>query len=136
MAKKKDAGADKKASGRPKAPAREQAKRAPELAAVGRSARKEVPRSQLGAWVAPADRRDPVDVLAEQSVGRLEDLVPLRYARMSASAFTFYRGAAALMANDLGTQAQHRADRATGRGRAPGQLRRLTPPRSGRWSST
>ena len=71
---------------------------------MGRSARKEVPRSQLGAWVAPEDRRDPVAVLVEQSVGRLEDLVPLRYARMSASAFTFYRGAAALMANDLGTQ--------------------------------
>ena len=111
--------------GRPKASPAAQAKRAPELAAVGRSVRKEIPRSQLGTWVAPADRRDPVDVLAEQSVGRLEDLVPLRYARMSASAFTFYRGAAALMANDLGTQAQHRADRAAGRRRAPGQLRRL-----------
>ena len=106
MAKKKDVGPEKKAKAGPKAPPATPAKRAPELAAVGRSVRKEIPRSQLGTWVAPADRRDPVDVLVEQSVGRLEDLVPLRYARMSASAFTFYRGAAALMANDLGTQAR------------------------------
>ena len=106
MAKKKDAGPEKKAKAGPKAPPATAAKRAPELAAVGRSVRKEIPRSQLGTWVAPVDRRDPVDVLVEQSVGRLEDLVPLRYARMSASAFTFYRGAAALMANDLGTQAR------------------------------
>ena len=102
---KKDAGRDKPPSPRPTSPPGVQQNRSPELAALGRSARKEVSRSQLGAWVAPEDRRDPVDVLVEQSVGRLEDLVPLRYARMSASAFTFYRGAAALMANDLGTQA-------------------------------
>ncbi len=108
MAKHKGApgGPEKKAKDRPKTVLEGSAKRAPELAAVGRSARKEVPRSQLGVWVAPEDRRDPVEVLVEQSVGRLEDLVPLRYARMSASAFTFYRGAAALMANDLGTQAR------------------------------
>jgi uncharacterized protein (DUF2252 family) len=77
---------------------------APELLAAGKSVRKEVPRSQLGAWVASEDRRDPVALLEEQAQGRLQDLVPLRYARMAASAFTFYRGAAALMANDLGTQ--------------------------------
>jgi len=80
------------------------AKRAPELAAAGKSARKEVPRSALGAWTAPVDRQDPVAVLEGQAVGRLQDLIPLRHARMSASAFTFYRGAAALMANDLGSQ--------------------------------
>jgi uncharacterized protein (DUF2252 family) len=80
------------------------AKRAPDLAAVGKSARKEVPRSALGAWIAPADRLDPVALLEGQAQGRLQDLIPLRYARMSASAFTFYRGAAALMANDLGSQ--------------------------------
>ena len=106
MGTKKDEGPEKKAKVGPKAPPATQAERAPESAAAGRSVRKEIPRSQLGTWVAPADRRDPVDVLADQSVGRLEDLVPLRYARMSASAFTFYRGAAALMANDLGTQAR------------------------------
>ena len=102
--KSKDEGPDKKAKAAPKAAPAAPVKRAPELAAAGRSVRKEIPRTQLGTWVAPADRRDPVDVLVEQSVGRLEDLVPIRYARMSASAFTFYRGAAALMADDLGTQ--------------------------------
>ena len=77
---------------------------APELVAAGKSVRKEVPRSQLGAWVAPEGRRDAVAILEDQAQGRLQDLVPLRYARMAASAFTFYRGAAALMADDLGTQ--------------------------------
>ena len=112
VAKKKDtlAEPEKKSKAQPRtAPAAQKAptapaNRSPELAAVGRSARKEVSRSQLGAWVAPADRPDPVALLGEQSAGRLQDLVPLRYARMSASAFTFYRGAAALMASDLGTQ--------------------------------
>ena len=104
--KQKGSSPEQKAKGQPKAPRAVPVVRAPELAAVGRSARKEVRRSQLGTWVAPADRRDPVAVLVEQSEGRLPDLVPLRHARMSASAFTFYRGAAALMANDLGTQAR------------------------------
>jgi uncharacterized protein (DUF2252 family) len=106
VVKQKGSSPEQKAKGQPKAPRAVPVVRAPELAAVGRSARKEVRRSQLGTWVAPADRRDPVAVLVEQSEGRLPDLVPLRHARMSASAFTFYRGAAALMANDLGTQAR------------------------------
>ena len=107
---KQKSGADKKASVAAKQPAKAPvaaAKKppiAPELTAVGKSARKEVPRSQLGAWVTPEDRRDPVSILEEQAQGRVQDLVPLRNARMAASAFTFYRGAAALMANDLGTQ--------------------------------
>jgi uncharacterized protein (DUF2252 family) len=75
-----------------------------QLAEQGRSVRKLVPRSQLGAWAAGEVDRDPVAILAAQSEGRMEDLVPLRYSRMAASAFTFYRGAAALMAHDLGTQ--------------------------------
>ena len=105
---KQKSGVDKKATAAKqpaKAPAA--AKKppiAPELTAAGKSARKEVPRSQLGAWVTPEDRRDPVSILEEQAEGRVQDLVPLRNARMAASAFTFYRGAAALMANDLGTQ--------------------------------
>ena len=97
-------GSTKLSTSRPTTKAAEPTNRAPELAAMGKSARKEVRRSQLGPWVAPADRRDPVAVLGDQAVGRLEELLPLRNARMSASAFTFYRGAAALMANDLSTQ--------------------------------
>lgn len=102
MAKGKSSGPRRQGK-EPTAPPAPPTSRAPELAAAGRSVRKEVPRAQLGEWVAPPDRRDPVAALAEQSEGRLSDLVPLRYARMSASPFSFYRGAAALMANDLGT---------------------------------
>jgi uncharacterized protein (DUF2252 family) len=74
------------------------------LRKAGRSARKAVPRHKLGAWEAPADRADPVDILQAQNVTRVQDLVPLRFERMSVSPFTFYRGAAAIMAADLGTR--------------------------------
>jgi Uncharacterized protein conserved in bacteria (DUF2252) len=52
-------------------------------------------------WEAEAQRRDPVEVLEEQATTRVSDLVPIRYGRMLVSPFTFYRGAAALMAADL-----------------------------------
>ena len=45
--------------------------------------------------------RDPVEILVEQNRNRLPDLVPLRFARMLTDPFSFYRGAAALMAADL-----------------------------------
>jgi uncharacterized protein (DUF2252 family) len=48
--------------------------------------------------------RDPVAVLEAQSVARVPELVPIRYGRMQASPFAFYRGAAGLMADDLGDQ--------------------------------
>ncbi|KXU84029.1 hypothetical protein CI15_26345 [Paraburkholderia monticola] len=67
--------------------------------AVGRNARKNTPRS------ANSDigniRRDPVRLLRESSRGRVESLVPLRYGRMLASPFTFYRGSAIIQAHDL-----------------------------------
>ncbi len=69
--------------------------------AVGRAARAAVPRSSHGAWTAAGDRPDPVDLLREQAVTRVPELVPIRHARMLASPFTFYRGAAAIMAADL-----------------------------------
>lgn len=47
------------------------------------------------------DRPDPVDLLQRQSVSRVPELVPIRYGRMSASPFAFYRGAAYVMAADL-----------------------------------
>jgi len=72
--------------------------------ARGRSARKDVPRSSQAVWEPPADRRDPVEVLAAQDADRVADLVPVRYGRMLVSAFTFYRGAAAIMAADLGSR--------------------------------
>ena len=68
---------------------------------LGRSLRKAVPRTSHAEWVAPTDRPEPVTVVTAQNKGRLERLVPIRHLRMSESPFTFYRGAAALMAQDL-----------------------------------
>lgn len=69
---------------------------------LGKGARKAVARAQLGAWQPHEGREDPVEILQRQARTRLPDLIPLRYERMSASAFSFYRGAAAIMAADLG----------------------------------
>ena len=70
-------------------------------AADGKQARKLVPRSAQAAWEPPPGRPSPLAVLAEQDKTRVPRLVPVRYGRMLASAFTFYRGAAAIMAADL-----------------------------------
>jgi uncharacterized protein (DUF2252 family) len=71
-----------------------------ERAARGRAARDECPRSSHAAFdLAPG--RDPVAILEAQAPSRLQDLVPIRYGRMLVSPFTFYRGAAAVMAYDL-----------------------------------
>ncbi len=67
----------------------------------GRALRKEVPRSSHAGWIPPPDRADPVDLLDSQNADRLPWLVPVRFGRMSPSAFTFYRGGAKIMANDL-----------------------------------
>ncbi|WP_232823496.1 DUF2252 domain-containing protein [Dyella sp. C9] len=76
----------------------------PELRqAMAKGIREQCSRKSLGGWKAPKDRRDPVDILIETSKGRVESLVPIRYARMMASPFAFYRGAAAIMASDLST---------------------------------
>lgn len=69
----------------------------------GRAARRRVPRSSHAAWDPPPDRTDPVTLLEEQATTRVPELVPIRYARMMVSPFTFYRGAALLMASDLAT---------------------------------
>jgi uncharacterized protein (DUF2252 family) len=69
--------------------------------ADGKSLRANCPRGAHAGWKAPADRRDPVDLLTESSAGRLPQLVPIRYGRMMLSPYTFFRGAAAIMAADL-----------------------------------
>jgi uncharacterized protein (DUF2252 family) len=74
---------------------------AEERAARGKAARAELPRSAHAFWEPGAQRRDPVELLEEQGASRLPDLVPLRYGRMLVSPFTFFRGAAYLMAADL-----------------------------------
>lgn len=73
-----------------------------ERAEAGKSARKRRPRTGLGEWTPPTDRPDPVALLASQETIRVQALLPLRHERMSASAFAFYRGGAAIMADDLG----------------------------------
>ena len=60
-----------------------------------------MPRNQHGDWSAPSGRGDPVEILEEQAASRVPELVPIRYGRMLVSPFTFYRGAADLMATDL-----------------------------------
>jgi uncharacterized protein (DUF2252 family) len=69
--------------------------------ARGRAARVEAPRSGHGRWVPAPDRPDPVALLEEQSATRVPPLVPIRHGRMLISPFTFYRGAALIMASDL-----------------------------------
>ncbi|MFN8113466.1 MAG: DUF2252 domain-containing protein [Solirubrobacterales bacterium] len=68
----------------------------------GKRAREAAPRSSHGNWEPAPDRPDPVDILEAQAADRVEELVPIRYGRMLVSPFTFYRGAAAVMAADLG----------------------------------
>jgi uncharacterized protein (DUF2252 family) len=52
-------------------------------------------------WTPPPNRADPIELLIASSAGRIENLVPIRYGRMMASPFAFYRGSASIMASDL-----------------------------------
>ncbi|HEX2373760.1 MAG TPA: DUF2252 domain-containing protein, partial [Actinomycetota bacterium] len=72
-----------------------------ERRAHGKEARDRMPRSSHSGWVPAADRPDPVGLLQEQNRTREPDLVPVRHGRMLVSPFTFYRGAAKIMAADL-----------------------------------
>jgi len=69
--------------------------------ALGRALRQAVPRSALGRWTPPANRVDPVEQVRATHEGRLEWLIPVRVARMTASPYGFLRGSAAIMATDL-----------------------------------
>jgi uncharacterized protein (DUF2252 family) len=72
-----------------------------ERVARGKRARERAPRSGLSGWAPAPGRPDPVAVLEAQNALRESDLVPVRMGRMAASAFTFYRGGAKIMAADL-----------------------------------
>jgi uncharacterized protein (DUF2252 family) len=72
-----------------------------ERVALGKSARAETPRSDQARFEPSAQRPDPVDLLEAQARDRVPELVPIRYGRMLVSPFTFYRGAAKIMAHDL-----------------------------------
>lgn len=71
--------------------------------ARGRIQREVAPRGVHAGVAARPEHFDPVGVLLEQARGRVEELLPLRYERMAADEFSFFRGAAALMAVDLAT---------------------------------
>jgi uncharacterized protein (DUF2252 family) len=68
-------------------------------AADGKAARGAVPRSSHGEW--GGSDRDPLAILTRQDESRVPELVPVRYGRMLVTPFTFFRGAAAVMAADL-----------------------------------
>jgi uncharacterized protein (DUF2252 family) len=70
-------------------------------AALGKAGRQTAPRASHANWTPAPDRPDPVQILLDQAAGRVAELLPLRYGRMLVSAFSFYRGAAAIMACDL-----------------------------------
>lgn len=71
---------------------------------IGRSARETLSRKGQATYQPAANRPDPISLLEGQERSRVADLLPLRHERMGASAFTFYRGSAIIMASDLGAQ--------------------------------
>ena len=94
---------------------------------LGRSARTRLPRSSLADYVAAHDRPDPVALLETQVTTRVAELAPIRHGRMLASPFSFYRGAAMIMASDLAA-GPHTGQQVQVRRRAPVQLRALRLP--------
>jgi uncharacterized protein (DUF2252 family) len=74
-----------------------------ERSLLGKEARARVPRASHAAFEPASTRPDPVGLLERQAVSRVPELVPIRYGRMLVSPFTFYRGAALIMASDLAT---------------------------------
>ena len=74
-----------------------------ECKAKGKEARAQVPRDSHATFEPAPDRPDPVWLLEEQATTRVQDLIPIRYGRMLVSPFTFFRGAALIMASDLST---------------------------------
>ena len=74
-----------------------------ERVARGRAARSEAPRSAHSRWEPAPGRPDPIGLLEEQAESRIAELVPIRHGRMLISPFSFYRGAALIMAADLAT---------------------------------
>jgi uncharacterized protein (DUF2252 family) len=72
-----------------------------ELMEAGKRLRETAARASHSVWKKPADRADPIEILQESDAERLPELVPVRYGRMLVSPFTFFRGAAGIMAADL-----------------------------------
>ncbi len=74
-----------------------------ERASLGKEARAKAPRSSHASFEPSAARPNPVELLERQAQSRVPELVPIRYGRMLVSPFTFFRGAALIMASDLST---------------------------------
>ena len=75
-----------------------------ERVARGRLAASRCPIEALASWGLRQDGASAIALLEEQSATRVADLIPIRYGRMSASAFAFFRGSAIIMASDLATR--------------------------------
>jgi uncharacterized protein (DUF2252 family) len=73
--------------------------------ALGRAARERLPRDRVVTWDGSSRTHDPLETIQGQNAIRLADILPIRHTRMALSPWTFYRGAAAVMAADLGPQA-------------------------------
>jgi uncharacterized protein (DUF2252 family) len=76
----------------------------------GHELRDAVPREAHATFAPAANRPDPIAQLEEQGKSRITDLLPIRYGRMLASPFGFYRGAANVMASDLATTPRSHVD--------------------------
>ena len=94
-----------------------------ERAGRGKSAREQTPRVSHASL--ETDGRDPVAIVDADSAARVPELVPIRYGRMLVSAFTFYRGAASLMAHDLASTRRTGLERPALRRCSLLELRRL-----------
>ena len=77
-----------------------------ERAVSGKAARDASPREGHGEWSAAQRTLQPLSLLLAQEQSRVPELVPIRHARMAASPFAYYRGAALPMAADLATTSQ------------------------------
>ena len=75
-----------------------------ERRAAGKAARKRAPRGALGHWAEGERGHDALQTILAQNQIRIPALVPIRHQRMAASAWNYYRGAAAVMAGDLACQ--------------------------------
>jgi hypothetical protein len=75
-----------------------------QMLAAGRLLRDKTPRAEQGRWRRGETRADPIDILHASDEGRVPELLPIRYGRMLASPFAFFRGAAGVMAADLAGQ--------------------------------
>src|SRR5947208_8524875 len=75
-----------------------------ERRAFGKGARQRVPRGMLGSWSEEDRGHDPLKTILAQNQIRVPELIPLRHQRMAVSPWNYYRGAAAVMAADLGSQ--------------------------------